>query len=127
MQATRRGRLPCLPVFRGLVSGLGTCGQTRESAPTIPNIYHCPCSMKSEGIFLCFWVSKRKNSPIFSHFLPKTAFFRQIFSPKGLKRAKSYLKNSQFAPGHWNFSDAFFVSLILQPRNPRGHGESKTT
>jgi len=56
---------------------------------------------------------EEKKLPNFLLFSPKTAFFRQIFSPKGLKRAKSYLKNSQFAPGHWNFSDALFVSVIL--------------
>ena len=34
LSAHCRGRPPCLPVFRWLVCGLGTGGQTRESAPT---------------------------------------------------------------------------------------------
>ena len=69
----------------------------------------------------------RKTLKKLSKTLKKTAIFGQKLSKTLKKGAKLYIKLSKTSRGHWNFSDAFFVSLILQPRNPRGHGVSKTT
>ena len=64
----------------------------------------------------------RKTLKKLSKTLKKTAIFGQKLSKTLKKGAKLYIKLSKTSRGHWNFSDA-----ILQPRNPRGHGVSKTT
>ena len=55
----------------------------------------------------------RKTLKKLSKTLKKTAIFGQKLSKTLKKGAKLYIKLSKTSRGHWNFSDAFFVSLIL--------------
>ena len=55
----------------------------------------------------------RKTLKKLSKTLKKTAIFGQKLSKTLKKGAKLYIKLSKTSRGHWNFSDALFVSVIL--------------
>ena len=56
------------------------------------NSSHCPCSLKSEGIFFMFLGIEEKKLPNFLPFSPKNRLFQANFLPKGAEKGKKLPK-----------------------------------